>query len=125
MGDIARDVTKAVLDVQMEAQERLARGGVPSEREGASELLAYLPEGSDAEILRAAVAADGMTAGVDAQYVKPGDARIVAHTDMIGGGETTSVTFDVAKIRDGGPYQFFCSFPGHSMLMKGKLVVTK
>ena len=71
----------------------------------------------------AAIASDGMAAGVDAQYVKPDDARVVAHTDMIGGGETTSVTFDVAKISSGGPFQFFCSFPGHSAIMKGEIGV--
>ena len=71
----------------------------------------------------AAIASDGMAAGVDAQYVKPDDARVIAHTDMIGGGETTSVTFDVAKISSGGPFQFFCSFPGHSAIMKGEIGV--
>ena len=42
---------------------------------------------------------------------------------MIGGGESTSVTFDVSKIKDGGPYEFFCSFPGHAALMKGTISV--
>ena len=71
----------------------------------------------------AAIASDGMAAGVDAEYVKPDDARVVAHTDMIGGGESASVTFDVAKIKEGGPWQFFCSFPGHSAIMKGDIGV--
>lgn len=70
-----------------------------------------------------AVAAEGMGAGIDAAYVKPDDARVIAHSDMIGGGETTSVTFPVSKIKDGGPYQFFCSFPGHSAIMKGSIAV--
>lgn len=69
------------------------------------------------------VAADGMGAGIDNDYVKPGDDRVIAHTDMIGGGETTSVSFDVSKIKGNGPYEFFCSFPGHSALMKGTLAV--
>jgi hypothetical protein len=60
LGEIAGDVTKAVRYVRMEALQRLARGGVPSEGEGASKLLEYLPEGSDAQILCAAVAADGI-----------------------------------------------------------------
>lgn len=71
----------------------------------------------------AAVSADGISAGAGAGYVKSGDNRIVAATDMIGGGESTSVTFDVAKIKSGGPYQFFCSFPGHAALMKGTISV--
>ena len=71
----------------------------------------------------AGVVADGMGAGVDNDYVKPGDARVVAHTELIGGGGQTSVTFDVSKLQSGGPYVFFCSFPGHSALMKGSIAV--
>lgn len=71
----------------------------------------------------AAVSADGISAGAAAGYVKAGDARVIAATEMIGGGESTSVTFDVSKIKDGGPYQFFCSFPGHAALMKGTISV--
>lgn len=70
-----------------------------------------------------AVAADGTAAGAAAGYVKAGDARVIAHTTLIGGGETTSVSFAVSKIKDGGPYEFFCSFPGHSALMKGTISV--
>ncbi|GHD66173.1 hypothetical protein GCM10007164_04440 [Luteimonas padinae] len=71
----------------------------------------------------AGVAADGISAGASAGYVKAGDSRIIAATEMIGGGESTSVTFDVSKIKDGGPYEFFCSFPGHAALMKGSISV--
>ena len=39
-----------------------------------------------------AVLADGAKAGADAAYVKADDARVVAHTSLIGGGEETSVT---------------------------------
>ena len=69
----------------------------------------------------AGIAADGMS--IAPEHIKPDDARVIAHTKMIGGGESTSVTFDVAKIKDGGPYEFFCSFPGHLALMKGSIVV--
>lgn len=69
------------------------------------------------------VAADGMAAGLEADYVKAGDDKVIAHTKMIGGGETTSVTFDVSKIQGGGPYKFFCSFPGHAALMNGTIAV--
>ena len=70
-----------------------------------------------------AVAAEGMGAGAAASYVKADDARVIAHSDLIGGGQTTSVSFPVSKIKDGGPYEFFCSFPGHSALMKGTISV--
>ncbi|WP_449448056.1 azurin [Thermomonas brevis] len=69
----------------------------------------------------AGIAADG--AADPAEHVKAGDARAIAHTKIIGGGESASVTFDVAKIKDGGPYKFFCSFPGHLALMQGSIQV--
>lgn len=70
-----------------------------------------------------AVAADGLAAGAAAAYVKAGDARVVAHSSLVGGGESTSVSFAVSKIKDGGPYEFFCSFPGHAAIMKGTISV--
>jgi azurin len=69
------------------------------------------------------IEADGMAAGASANFVKPDDARVVAHTELVGGGQSTSVSFDVSKIKDGGPYEFFCSFPGHAALMKGTIDV--
>ena len=65
---------------------------------------------------------DGATAGADADYVKAGDARIVGHTKLIGGGEEASVTVDPAKLADGS-YKFYCSFPGHGALMKGDVTL--
>ncbi|MFS8138147.1 MAG: azurin [Thermomonas sp.] len=69
------------------------------------------------------IEADGMGAGVASNYVKEGDTRVIAHSKLVGGGESTSVTFAVSKIKDGGPYDFFCSFPGHATLMKGSISV--
>ena len=71
----------------------------------------------------AAVAADGISAGASAGYLKADDSRVIAASEMIGGGESTSVSFDVSKISSGGPYEFFCSFPGHAALMKGTISV--
>lgn len=62
-------------------------------------------------------------AGVTPDHVKADDARVIAHTKVIGGGESTSMTFDVAKIKTGGPFKFFCSFPGHMSLMQGSIQV--
>lgn len=64
---------------------------------------------------------DGMAAGLDNNYVKKDDARVIAHTKVIGGGESDSVTFDVSKLAAGQDYAYFCSFPGHFALMKGVL----
>lgn len=68
-----------------------------------------------------ATAADGMKAGAAADYVKAGDTRVIAHTKVIGGGESTNVVIDVAKLKTGTDYTYFCSFPGHSFIMKGSL----
>jgi len=69
----------------------------------------------------AAVATDGLTAGLPKDYLKAGDARVIAHTKVIGGGQTTTVTFPTSKLTKGGAYTYFCSFPGHSSIMKGVL----
>lgn len=68
-----------------------------------------------------AIARDGMSAGLEAGFLKPDDERVIAHTEMVGGGGTTSVTFPVSAIQGAGPYQFFCSFPGHWAVMKGTI----
>jgi len=67
------------------------------------------------------VATDGMPAGLANDYVKAGDPRVIAHTKLIGGGESDSVTFDTSKLTAGDKYAFFCSFPGHWAIMKGSL----
>ena len=68
------------------------------------------------------VAQDGMKAGLDNDYLAADDARIIAHTKLLGGGESDSITFPVSKLEKGGDYTFFCSFPGHWAVMHGKLV---
>lgn len=45
---------------------------------------------------------------------------IIAHTKIIGGGESDTITF---TIDEKGTYDFICSFPGHVSMMKGKLIV--
>ena len=64
---------------------------------------------------------DGVGAA-DTDYVKPDDARVVAHTKLIGGGEESSLTLDPAKLAD-GDYKFACTFPGHGALMNGKVTL--
>lgn len=70
-----------------------------------------------------AVDQESAAAGLDNGYIKADDSRVIAHTKLIGGGETASVSFPVSKIKDGGPFVFFCSFPGHSALMHGTISV--
>lgn len=72
---------------------------------------------------REVIAGDGMGAGLDADYVKANDTRVIAHTKLVGGGSTTSVTFPVSKLQGAGPFEFFCSFPGHWAVMRGPIQV--
>ena len=66
-----------------------------------------------------AVATEGMSAGLAADYVPQSDARVFAYTKVIGGGETANVTFSTSGLAIGKGYTFFCSFPGHSYSMRG------
>ncbi|TXE06227.1 azurin [Seonamhaeicola algicola] len=57
----------------------------------------------------------------DTKYIpESGKDDIIAHTDLIGGGQTTSIEFDAPAA---GTYDFICSFPGHYAIMKGKFIV--
>lgn len=48
--------------------------------------------------------------------------QMIAHTDMIGGGQTTEVTFNAPT--KPGNYMYICTFPGHfGAGMKGTLTV--
>ena len=69
------------------------------------------------------VARTGMLAGADHNYVDPKDARVLAHTSVVGGGESTSVTFDTATLVPGERYGFVCTFAGHSPLMRGLITL--
>lgn len=73
----------------------------------------------------AAVGHDAIAAGVGNGYLEPGDTRVIAHSALIGGGETSQFDVPVAKLKPGANYVFFCSFPGHNASMKGTLQVTQ
>ena len=45
---------------------------------------------------------------------------IIAHTKLLGPGESDTITFTIA---DKGVYNFICTFPGHHGTMHGKIVV--
>lgn len=67
-----------------------------------------------------ALASDAMAAS-DSDYVPEGDDRVVAATDLIGGGESTTLTLDPSTFDEGEDYRFFCSFPGHWSAMQGEI----
>lgn len=63
-------------------------------------------------------AAASKAAGND--YIPEGTEDVIVHTDLIGGGQETTIEFTAPEA---GTYDFICSFPGHYALMKGKLIV--
>lgn len=69
-----------------------------------------------------AVATAGASAGAP-EYLPENDARVLAATEMLGGGEETTISFDPSMLEAGGDYTYVCTFPGHFALMNGKLIV--
>ena len=72
-----------------------------------------------------ATAQDGWGAGLDNQYLKSGDARVIANTKIVGGGQSDSVSFNLSELKVGGDYTFFCSFVGHFAMMQGKFTIVE
>ena len=68
------------------------------------------------------IAAINMDAGLDNGYLAESD-DVLTKTAMIGGGEVTETSLDLTKFEKGASYTFFCSFPGHYAIMKGKFVI--
>jgi azurin len=68
------------------------------------------------------VAQAGQAAGPP-NFTPAGDARIIAATPVIGGGQETSIKFNLSGLEAGGDYTYFCSFPGHFVLMFGKFII--
>lgn len=58
--------------------------------------------------------------GQETDWIPDGGEDVIVHTKMIGGGQSTSITFAAPEP---GTYDFICSFPGHAALMKGKFIV--
>lgn len=53
-------------------------------------------------------------------YIPEGTDAVIVNTDMIGGGEETSIEFTAPEP---GTYEFICSFPGHYVQMRGQFIV--
>jgi azurin len=57
----------------------------------------------------------------DNGYIPAGsEGKVIAHTEMIGGGQETTVEFQAPAP---GTYDFICTFPGHYGFMQGSFVV--
>lgn len=54
------------------------------------------------------------------EYIPEGTDEVIAHTEMLGGGEETTIEFTAPAT---GEYTFICSFPGHYALMNGTFIV--
>ena len=65
----------------------------------------------------------GLTVGIAKNHVPPGDKRVIASTPQVGGGQSATINFPTTGLVKGGDYTFFCSFPGHIGLMRGKFIV--
>ncbi len=57
----------------------------------------------------------------ETEYIPQSEAAsIIAHTKLVGGGESDTIEFTAPKK---GTYNYICSFPGHYALMKGSFIV--
>lgn len=56
----------------------------------------------------------------DNDFIPQGTDKVIANTEMIGGGQTTTIEFTAPAA---GTYDFICSFPGHFAVMNGKFIV--
>ncbi len=63
----------------------------------------------------------GMQAGEEHDFI-PEDEAILAHTPLAQPGETVEVEFTAPD--EPGEYRYLCTFPGHSSMMRGTMVVS-
>ncbi|MBY0370785.1 azurin [bacterium] len=68
------------------------------------------------------VSGEALKVGAEKDYI-PKDARILAHTKLLAGGQSDTVKFKKTILTAGGDYTYFCTFPGHVGLMQGKFIV--
>ena len=68
-----------------------------------------------------AVATAGTQAGEEVGYVPASDPNVLAHTKLVPMGQSDSVTFTAPSTP--GDYPFLCTYPGHSVTMRGTLKV--
>ncbi len=93
-------------------------GNLPAQSMGHNVVI--LQQGIEPIDIGADVAEQG--GSFDNHYLPPAMLdQVIAYTELIGGGQSTTVTFQ-APAETGG-YRFLCSFPGHAGLMNGAMVV--
>ena len=77
-------------------------------------LFSALPDADVTKLLM-----DAMKNGPD--YLPTDRSALLAHTRILGGGESDTVVFTAPATP--GAYPYFCTFPGHFSMMKGRLIV--
>ncbi len=87
-------------------------GALPKEAMGHD--LVVLKAGSDPMAFGAKAATAKAT-----DYIPADAAEMIAHTKLLGPGESDTIEFDLPGA---GTYPFLCTFPGHVALMKGVIV---
>ncbi len=60
------------------------------------------------------------SAARDNGYIPADTDAVIAHTKMLGCGQSDTIEFEAPEA---GTYDFICSFPGHYSVMKGKFIV--
>lgn len=90
------------------------KGSMPKEAMGHN--LTILKQGVDLEeyALAAAKAKD------NEYQVKGREGDVIAHTKLLGPGESATITFNAPEA---GTYKFICTFPAHYGLMQGDFIV--
>tara|TARA_R110002050_G_scaffold57423_5_gene129200 strand:+ start:119872 stop:120321 length:450 start_codon:yes stop_codon:yes gene_type:complete len=72
-----------------------------------------------------AITQAGSTEGLENNFLPQDDERVIAYTPIIGGGESTSTTFKTSVLDANENYSFFCSFPGHTFMMRGTVKIAE
>jgi azurin len=62
------------------------------------------------------VSDQGVAAGADKGWAPENNSNVIAKTKLVNPGESDSITFVAPPA---GSYPYICTFPGHSMTMKG------
>ena len=91
-------------------------GKLPKEAMGHNVVI--LKEGTDVEAFALEALKDKASDYVPQSATMKND--IIAHTKLLGPGESDTITFTIA---DKGVYTFICTFPGHHGTMHGQIVV--
>ena len=64
--------------------------------------------------------ANSAASAYDNNYIPKGTNDVIAHTKIIGAGETVVIEFEAPEV---GSYEYLCSFPGHYAMMRGVFIV--